>query len=168
MKNQKSYRSFVAVSIALFAYFIWCKIYAEPKAKNLIITEMRLNQKSRCVGANIRGCKFERENYIECKDEKSGDNFDYWWNNKGKDNIEYIISQKYVDYFYDFKKVKYWMACEGFLILKSSDSINISSPSYYGYSLFDDDLIWFGYAVSLDVHEGADGKIKIRIGFTYL
>ncbi|BCH66072.1 hypothetical protein RvVAT039_32880 [Agrobacterium vitis] len=166
--NKRSFRPIAALGIVLIGYFSWCKLYAEPKAKNLIIAEMRLKQENRCGGADIKGCKVDRDNYIECKEEIFEYKFDYWWNNKYKENIENIIYKKYIDSFYDFKKVKYWMACEGFMILKSSDSMNISSPSYYGYSLFDDDLFWFAYRVSLDVREEPDRKIKVRIGFTYL
>jgi hypothetical protein len=157
---------------ALAVYFVFCSLFFEPYARSMIFEHFKIVRLNGCQPTDYkRGelfCAERAKQNVACENRSAGNPFYWWWLNKGERRLSQKLNEKFQALGQDFPKFVEWMACQGFAINKSTTTINIGSPLIFGYGLFANNLIGLGYASSLRIENIESGKLKVRVGFSYL
>lgn len=155
-------------SIAVLAAIVAVYNVAKAVAYVSVVPEMQKRSANQCLSGRSSSCVQERTFYVTCPEKVKERELDYWWNHRGEAVLQSIFDERYAAYDYDFEKIKEWSACKGLLIAKQFNSMNVSSPSKYGFTMFGNSLPGLTHGSTLKVKPLPDNKIQVRVNYTYL
>ncbi len=155
------------VMAAIISFLILYKA-AEGAAYRFIIAEMERWAVERCMKENVSNCLTDSNIYVTCPVPANKYGLQFWWDHRGEANLRAALQDQYANLSYDFERLKQWSACNGLIIDKKFNSINVSSPSKYGFTLFGSSIIGITHGSTLEIRPSTEKNIQVRVGFTYL
>nr|WP_250812997.1 hypothetical protein [Neorhizobium tomejilense] len=154
--------------IAAIVSFLIVYKTAERAAYRFIIAEMERSKIERCLRESASNCLNDSNIYVTCPVPVPQDALQFWWNHRGEANLREAIQVQYANLNYDFDRLKQWCACTGLLIQRKFNSINVSSPAKYGFTIFGASIIGITHGSTLEIRPSAERNLQVRVGFTYL
>jgi hypothetical protein len=153
-------RKWLALLLVVSVYQGLDTFWLEPEAKKAIFESLTRRRDHPC--ALKQQCSGSDMSFVSCKEKYNNASYEFFWKNKGAIKISGIINQKYESLGNDFQKLKEWLACQGFVVLREGKHIYIDSNVIHGYGIVTDYYLPFVYYGGFVFTEEAGGKLKMK------